>query len=298
MLTLSRRRALWAYVFICLPLLLFLFFRVYPLFQAFYLAFIRWHADPGQRTFVGLDNFRRLFGDPRFLQALHNMGLYIALAVPGQVIVGLALALLLNSLPKGRGFFRAVYFLPYITPAVAISWAWSFMLSPHLGVVNRVLRWLGLPAQPFLTSPAQALPTVAAIVVWQYIGFHIVLFLTALANIPKELYEAARIDGASSWDLFRYVTLPLINPTLVLSIVMATGSPTIGILQLFTQVLNLRFYDPGGPVGSTATVVLYMYQVGFKRFELGYASAVAVLLFVTIAVITLIQYKLTARRID
>jgi len=139
---------------------------------------------------------------------------------------------------------------------------------------------------------------VALIVVWQYIGFHIVLFLTALANIPKELYEAARIDGASSWNLFRYVTLPLINPTLVLSIVMATGSPTIGILQLFTQVLNLRFYDPGGPIGSTATVVLYMYQVGFKKFELGYASAVAVLLFVTIAVITLIQYKLTARRID
>lgn len=296
--TLFRRRALWAYAFILLPLGLFLFFRIVPMLQAFYLAFTRWHADPSQRTFVGFANFFRLFTDARFLQILKNMGLYALFAVPGQVALGLGLALLLNSIRRGRGVFRAIYFLPYITPAVAISWAWSFMLSPHLGVANRLLRSLGLPPQPFLTSPAQALPTVAAIVVWQFVGFHLVLFLVALSNIPRELYEAARIDGAGSWGLFRHVTLPLINPTLVLSIVMATGSPSIGILQLFTQVLNLRFYDPGGPIGTTATVVLYMYQTGFKRFDLGYAAAVAVLLFWSIVLVTIAQYKLTARRID
>lgn len=296
--TLSRRRTLWAYCFLLLPMVLFVFFRIIPLFQAFSLAFLRWHADPAQRIFIGLDNFRRLFSDARFLQAVKNMGEYFLIAVPGQVLLGLLLALMLNSIRAGRNFFRAVYFLPYITPAVAISWAWSFMLSPHLGVVNKLLRALGLPAQPFLTSPSQALPTAAAIVVWQYLGFHVVLFLVALSNIPRELYEAARIDGAKGWTLFRYITLPLINPTLVLSIIMATGSPSIGILQLFTQVLNLRFYDPGGPLGSTMTVVLYMYQMGFKRFDLGYASAIAVLLFVSIVIITLIQYKLTSRRID
>lgn len=298
MLTLSRRRALWAYAFLLLPLALFFFFRIVPMFQAFYLAFIRWHADPAQRVFVGFANFQRLLGDARFLQAVRNMGLYVLIAVPGQVLLGLALALLLNAIRKGRGLFRAIYFLPYVTPAVAISWAWSYMLSPHVGVVNAIFRGLGFPPQPFLTSPSQALPTVAAIVIWQFVGFHIVLFLVALSNIPRELYEAARIDGAGAWGLFRYVTLPLINPTLVLSIIMATGSPSIGILQLFTQVLNLRFYDPGGPIGSTSTVVLYMYQVGFKRFDLGYASAVAVLLFLTIVVITFIQYRLTAKRID
>lgn len=298
MLTLSRRRALWAYAFIIAPLAMFVFFRIIPMFQAIQLAFTRWHADPGQRVFVGWANFHRLFSDPRFLQAVRNMGLYLAIAVPGQVVLGLALALLLSSIRRGRGFFRAVYFLPYVTPAVAISWAWSLMLSPHLGIVNKVLRSLGLPTLLFLTSPAQALPTVAAILIWQFVGFHMVLFLVALSNVPRELYEAARIDGAGSWRTFRYVTLPLINPTLVLSIIMATGSPSIGILQLFAQVLNLRFYDPGGPAGSTATVVLYMYQVGFKRFELGYAAAAAVVLFLAITGITLVQYRLTARRID
>ncbi len=297
-MSLARRRALWAYTFILVPLAIFFFFRIVPMFQAFYLAFTRWHADPAQRAFVGFANFQRLLTDTRFLQAVRNMGFYLLIAVPGQVILGLGLALLLQAIRRGRGFFRAVYFLPYITPAVAISWAWSFMLSPHLGVINAIFRRLGLPPQPFLTSPSQALPTVATIVIWQFVGFHMVLFLVALANIPRELYEAARIDGAGSFGMFRYVTLPLINPTLVLSLVLATGSPTIGILQLFTQVLNLRFYDPGGPIGSTATVVLYMYQAGFKQFDLGYAAAVAVLLFLAIVAITFVQYRLTARRIE
>ncbi len=267
------------------------------MFQAFQLAFIRWHVDPNLRAFVGLENFRRLFNDLRFLQALKNMGMYVLIAVPGQVVLGLFIALILNHIRRGRGLFRVIYFLPYITPAVAVSWAWSYMLSPHLGIVNRILRALGLPAQMFLTSPSQALPTVAAIVIWQFVGFHIVLFLVALSNVPRELYEAAKIDGANAWQLFCYVTLPLINPTLVLSIIMATGSPSIGILQLFTQVLNLRFYDPGGPAGSTATIVLFMYQAGFKRFDLSYAAAIAVLLFGAIVILTFAQYKLTSRRI-
>jgi multiple sugar transport system permease protein len=261
------------------------------------LSFYTWHADPSLRTFVGFQHYDTLWNDAKFLQALTNMGKYFIIAVPGQVLAGLAVALLLHSVRIGRSLFRTIYFFPYITPAVAISWAWSLILSPHLGIANVILRALGLPAQAFLTSPHQALPTVAFIVIWQYLGFHAVLFLVALNTIPRELYEAARIDGASGWHLFRFITLPLINPTLVLSIIMATGSPSIGILQLFTQVINLRFYDPGGPIGSTSTIVLYMYQAGFRRFDLGYAAAMAVILFTIIVAITAVQFHITRRRL-
>lgn len=292
----STRQALWAYVFLLVPLVLFAVFRIFPLVQAFRLSFYTWHVNPELRTFVGLSHYFSLLRNRDFLQALTNMGKYFAIAVPGQVVAGLVVALLLNSIRRGRSMYRMIYFFPYITPAVAISWAWSLIFSPHLGIANAILRGLGLPPQPFLTSPRQALPTVAFVVVWQYLGFHTVLFLVALNSIPSELFEAARIDGASGWQLFRFITLPLINPTLLLSIVMATGSPSIGILQLFTQVINLRYYDPGGPLGSTRTIVLYMYQVGFRQFNLGYAAAIAVLLFMIILVITAIQFLIIRRR--
>lgn len=295
---LSTRQAIWAYAFLLVPLILFVIFRIIPLIQAFRLSFYTWHVNPAMRKYVGLEHFASLLSDQKFLQALMNMGKYFIIAVPGQVLGGLFIAFLLHSIRVGRSLFRTIYFFPYITPAVAISWAWSLIFAPHLGIANAILRALGLPAQQFLTSPSQALPTVAFVVVWQYIGFHAVLFLVALNSIPSELFEAARIDGASGWKLFRFITLPLINPTLVLSIVMATGSPTIGILQLFTQVVNLRHYDPGGPVGSTLTIVLHMYQVGFRKFDLGYAASIAVVLFLMILAITAVQFRITSRRLS
>ena len=297
-LTLRGRRTLWAYAFLAIPLLFFIAIRIWPMVQAFQLSVTRWHVDPAQRTFVGLLHFRQMWGDARFLQALRNTALYAAIGVPAQVFLGLGIALLLNNIRRLRGLFRAIYFAPYVTPAVAVAWAWSFMLSPHFGVINSILGVFGIPPQPFLTSPAQALPTVAAVVVWQFVGFHVLIFLVALNSIPREIYEAARIDGASGWPLFRRVTLPLLNPSLVLAVVMATASPSIGILQLFTQVLNLRMYDPGGPLGSTNTVVLYMYQMAFRRYDFGYAAAIIVVLFAIILAVSLVQLRLLRRRFE
>ncbi|AFV77442.1 sugar ABC transporter permease [Thermus oshimai] len=293
-LSLGQREALWAFAFLAIPLAFFLYFRILPAFQALLLSLYEWHADPSMRRFVGLEHYGRLLEDPLLRRALLNTLLYTLLGVPLQILLGLVLALLLRRAPWGRDLFRAVYFAPYITPAVAVAWVWSWMLSPHFGLVNEILGLLGLPPQPFLQSPSQALPTVAWVVVWQNLGFQIVLFLAGLESIPREYYEAARIDGAEGFRLFRHITWPLLNPVLVFSVVIGT----IGYLQLFTQVVNLNFTDQGGPLNSTLTLALYIYQLAFLRFQLGYAAAVTVLLFLLILLVTLVQLRFLSRRVE
>jgi len=299
-LKLSTRRAIWAYAFLLVPLLFFLLVRIYPTLQSFQLSLSTWHVDPLQREFVGLDYYERMLNDGRLHQAFRNTLYYALLGVPALIIIGLTVAMLLHGLknPFGRGLFRAIYFAPYVTPAVAVSWAWSLMLSPQLGIVNEILFSLGLPTQPFLNSPDTALATVTGVVVWQYLGFQVILFLVGLEGIPRQYYEAAAIDGANGWSRFRFITLPLLRPVLVLSIIIATASNSTGFLQLFTQVLNLNFSDPGGPLGSTLTIVLYMYQVAFNRFEFGYAAAITVVLFLIIMVITVFQWTFLNKRVD
>ncbi len=295
---LSTRKTLWAYTFLALPLTFFLVVRFFPTLQAFLLSVRDWNADPAARTFVGLEHYSRAFEDARLHRAVLNTLLYTVIGVPAQLILGLAIALLLQSVRYARGLYRAIYFAPYVTPAVAVAWAWSLLLSPQLGYINTLLVQLGLPPQPFLSSPSQALMTVTGVVVWQYIGFQIVLFLVGLESIPRMYYEAAEIDGANAWQRFARITLPLLNPIIVFSIIIATAAPSTGFLQLFTQVLNLNFGDPGGPLNSTLTVVLYIYQVAFGRFDLGYAAAISVLLFVFIFALTLVQLRVTRRKVD
>ncbi len=295
---LSTRKTLWAYTFLALPLTFFLVVRFFPTLQAFLLSVRDWNADPAARTFVGLEHYSRAFEDARLHRAVLNTLLYTVIGVPAQLILGLAIALLLQSVRFARGLYRAIYFAPYVTPAVAVAWAWSLLLSPQLGYVNTLLVQVGLSPQPFLSSPSQALVTVTGVVVWQYIGFQIVLFLVGLESIPRMYYEAAEIDGANAWQRFARITLPLLNPIIVFSIIIATAAPSTGFLQLFTQVLNLNFGDPGGPLNSTLTVVLYIYQVAFGRFDLGYAAAISVLLFVFIFALTLVQLRVTRKKVD
>ncbi|MER3481034.1 MAG: ABC transporter permease [Meiothermus sp.] len=293
-LSLARREALWAFAFLLVPLAFFLFIRIWPAFQALWLSLYEWNADPAKRHFVGLEHYQQMLGDKLLRRALVNTLLYTLIGVPAQLVLGLIVALLLNSVERFRDLFRAIYFAPYITPAVAVAWTFSWMLSANFGIVNEILRLLGLPAQPFLQSPQQALLTVTAVIVWQNLGFQVVLFLAGLQNIPREYYEAARIDGADGWALFRHITLPLLNPVIVFSAVIGT----IGFLQLFTQVVNLNFTDQGGPLDSTLTLALYIYQQAFSRFELGYAAAITVLLFGIILLITLVQLRLLSRRVE
>lgn len=305
-LTLARREALWAYVFLLVPLAFYAFLRFWPAIQAFKLSLFTWHVDPAQRDFVGFDFYRAMLAEPRLHRALQNTLLYAVIIVPVQLALGLAIALLLQSVRRFRPIFRAIYFAPYVTPAAAVAWVWGWMYSVNFGIFNTAiiewgtwmqkigLPWLALPPQSFLNDPATALPSVAAVVIWQQLGFQVVIFLAGLQGIPRIFYDAAAIDGANARQRLRFVTLPLLNPVMVFSIVIST----IASLQLFDQVLNINFTDQGGPLNSTLTIALYMYQEAFSRFRLGYASAVTVLLFVLILVVTLVQLRLTQRRIE
>ena len=293
-LSLRSREALWAYAFLAVPFGLFLLIRIYPAFQALYLSLFDWNADPAKRPFVGLDHYVRAAADARLGRALLNTGLYTLIGVPVQLALGLFFAVVMRGVERFRAFFRAVFFAPYVVPAVAIGWVFSWMLSPNFGVVNTVLTAVGLPAQGFLGDPQQALPTVTAVVIWQHLGFQIVLFLAGLESIPRTFYEAAEIDGAGPWVRFRSITVPLLNPVIVFSAVIFA----IRYLQLFTLVVNLHFTDQGGPLNSTLSVALYIYQLAFNRFQFGYAAAVTVIMFVIVMVVTLVQMRLLSRRVE
>lgn len=293
-LSIRQRQTLTAYTFLAVPLLFFLIVRLLPTLVAFRLSLFRYSILRPEQPFLGMENYLRLAQDETFHRALVNTGLYTLITVPAQIALGLLTALLLARVRRFQGLLRALYFLPYVTPVVAAAWVWQWLFSPQFGPVNTFLVWLHLPPQNFLNSPAQALPVTAALVVWQNLGFQIVLFLAGLAGIPRSLYEAAELDGASAWQLFWGVTWPLLNPTVVFSVV--TG--TIASLQLFTQIVNLNFTDQGGPLGSTLSVAVYIYQMAFGRYEMGYASAMTVALFVIILLITLFQLRFLTRRFE
>lgn len=293
-LRLGQRRALWAYTFLLVPLAFFLAIRLAPAASSLWISLHEWNIISPEKPFVGLRNFQTLLADARFGKAALNTVRYVLLGIPLQIALGLALALLLQRINRFRGLFRALYFMPFITPIVAAAWVWQWMYSQHVGPLNQILVALGLPAQPFLRSPAQALEAIVAMIVWQYLGFQIVIFLAGLEAIPRVYYEAAEVDGASRWQAFRAVTVPLLNPTLVFSVVYST----IVYLQLFTQVLNMTFQDQGGPLASTLTLVLYVFQLGFQRFKMGEAAAATAVLFAVILIITLLQMKFLSKPVE
>jgi multiple sugar transport system permease protein len=305
--SLAQREAIWAYAFLAIPLLFFATIRFYPALRAFSLSQYTWHVDPARRTFIGLDHYQALFADPSFHQALRNTLLYAAITVPVSIALGLGIAIMLQAVVRGRGLFRAIYFAPYITPGVAIAWVWGWMYNSQRGVFNLLIMewwefversnlpsWLLIQPQRFLRDPEQALFAVAVVIIWQQLGFQVVIFLAGLQGIPRLYYEAARIDGAGPWQLFRHVTLPLLNPVMVFAVIITT----INALQLFDQIVNINFTDQGGPLGRTASIALFMYQEAFRSFDLGRAAAVTVVLFAIILVITLVQLRLTQRRLE
>lgn len=293
-MTLERRRTLWAWSVLALPLLFFLFVRVAPTLYALYLSFHEWEILSPEKPWVGLANYKRLLADPVFRRALKNTLVYVVVGVPAQLALGLGVALLIQRVNRFVGFFRILYFIPYVTSSVAVAWIWRWMLQEHGGVINTLLGLVGIPAQKFLGSPDQAIYAIIAAIVWQGMGFSMVIFLAGLEAIPTIFYEAAEIDGAGRWQTFRHITLPLLNPTIVFSALMGT----IRYLQVFTEVLSMSSQGAGGPLNSTKTLVLFIYQEAFQSFRMGYASAATTVLFLIILVITLVQSKLLTRRYE
>ena len=248
-------------------------------------------ADPANTQFVGFDNYARLLKTPDFWLALRNTFYFAFVGGPLTIAVSLGAALLLSSkLVRFKSFFRTIYFTPFVTTLVAVAIVWKYLYHTRYGLFNYALGALGIEPIDWLGDPRFAMPAIILLAVWKNFGYNMIIFVAGLQGIPEELYEAARIDGAGPWQQFRYITIPMLAPTfLFVGIVTA-----IGYFQLFAEPYVMT--PDGGPLDSTLSVVMLMYEQGFRWWNMGYAAAVAFVLFAIIAVATAIQFRLQKAR--
>jgi ABC-type sugar transport system permease subunit len=261
----------------------FLAFVAYPLIFSLVLIFHRWNIVTPME-WIGLKNFERLFHDPLFGKAIVNTLTFLLIHIPLQIIIALLLALLLNSNVKMRGLFRAIYFLPVVVSGVAVTILWQQLYSYDYGVLNTLLKTLGLPSIPWLVDASWAMPSVAIMATWKNVGIYIVLFLVGLQNIPSELYEAASLDGAGRVRQFLRITIPMLNPTIIVVVVLST----IGGFSLFIEPYVLT---GGGPMQSTLSGMLYIYNQAFYFGHMGYAATLGFVFALIILGVVLIQRR-------
>lgn len=287
-LSIEQKKTIWAYFFLFVPLTFYLLIRIYPTFSSFNISFTDWDIVSSEKQFIGLENYQKMVNDPVFLKTLVNTFRYVIFGLPVTLVLSFIIAYNLNKIKRGLGLYRTLYFIPYMTSLVAVSWVWRWLYQPlPLGFFNNILSFFGLAQQPFLQSTSQALPSILAPTIWVEIGFQVIIFLAGLKAVPEFLYEAADIDGADNWQKLFKITIPLLRPTIIFLVVMGT----IKYLRIFTQVYSMTFQGEGGPLNSTKPLVLYIYNSAFRSFDMGYASAMTVVLFVLILCITLIQLK-------
>lgn len=279
-----------ALVFLAPALVLLALFEIGPVFYSLYVSLLKWNII-GRPLWVGLDNYRTLLGDEGFRNAAFNTAYYVVLSVPTTMGLALVLAWGLNRHLVGLGALRTAYFLPYVTAANAAAIVWYYVFHPGAGgLLNEAIRALGLPRQRWLLDPMWAMPAVALTQVWHLVGYQAVLFLAGLQNISREYYEAAFIDGATGWKLFRTITWPLLSPTTYFVLIISL----IGAFQVFSPVYVMT---RGGPVDSTVVLVYYLYRQSFEYFDFGYASAMAYVLFAFLFALTLMQRRIIGTRV-
>lgn len=292
--TFRRMRHEWsAYVFLLPGFVVFSVFTIFGVIFSLYLSFHQWDILNPAKPYVGTKNYQQLLQDPNFRQAVTNTLYYVFASIPLTLLAGLGAALLLNQRIRGRGFFRAVFYLPVITPLVISAIVWKFIYNGDYGLLNYYLEKLHLISKPveWLGNPSIAMPSVIAFSVWQSFGFAMVVYLAGLQAIPPEVIQAAEVDGAGAFQRFRYVVFPMLAPsTFFLVVVMVIQS-----FQAFTQIAIMT---AGGPIGSTTTIVYYMYQEAFQFFRMGYASAVTWALFILVFIFTVAQVRVYARRAE
>ncbi len=302
----------WAYLYM-LPVFAVLgLFVFYPVIKSFTMSFYDWDLI-GARTYIGLDNFKELFGDRLFIKAIINTSYFVFVSVPITISLSLFIAILLNSNIKARSWYRMAFFIPWITSPVAATMVWKWIFNynnygllnyfllklthlvnwfAHIFTLGAVDQWLHFAPINWLNNPDLTIPNLILLSVWKMMGYNIVIFLAGLQNVPKELYEAAEVDGASKWQKFRHITLPLISPTTFFISIISI----IGAFKIFTQVFVL--YNGGtGLVNSGLTMVFYVYKKAFGDFRMGYASAGAYVLFFIIFAFTLVQMRLSKNRV-
>jgi raffinose/stachyose/melibiose transport system permease protein len=277
--------------FFLLPaIILFLTFVVYPIFQSIYYSLFDWNGFGPAVDFVGVDNFKNILKDRVFLIALRNGLFIIAFSLFLQLPLSLMLAVLVGRDLPGRVVFRIIFFMPYVLSEVIAALMWLFILNPdpERGFINAVIVLLGGQAQAWLGNTSLVMPAIFAALTWKYFGYHMLLFMTGLQNIPAELEEAGRIDGANRFQSFFHITMPLLQSTVRTSVYLSV----LGSIQQFILVWIMT---KGGPVNASETLATYMYRFGFVRFQLGYGSAVAIYMFVLCLIFSLIYQGLTRR---
>ena len=277
-------------LFMLPALVLYAVFVLFPIVQAARFSLFDWNGLEPLDTFIGLANFERALADPTFLGAVNHNAVIVVLSLVVQIPIAIGLALMLNRQFRGRAVLRLIFFAPYVIAEVITAIVWSLLLQPN-GLTEHFLTAIGLGElyQPWLADPDTVLVALFFIITWKYFGFHMILLLAGLQGIPREVEEAAAIDGASRWQGIRYVTLPLLGPTIRVSVFLSI----IGSLQLFDLVwVTTR----GGPVNASNTMAVYMFDRGFVRFQFGYGSAVAVILFLICFVLALAYQRWVMRR--
>lgn len=271
------------FLFVLPALIPLIVFWIYPILRSVWISFTNWDFMTPEYNFVFLKNYISLFHDSRFYLALWNTLVFTAGTLLPTIVGGLGLALLLQKNFRGSGFFKFVLFSPWITPTVAISIVWTWIFQPDGGFANQILSLFGLPALKWISSSQTAMLSVIIVTVWKSLGYAMIFYLSALEKVPVELYEASSLDGANAFQKFRYMTLPSI-------------SPTTFFLMIITMVNSLQAYDQiqiltqGGPSGSTRTLLYMYYQLGFQEFNMGQATAVAVIMILITAVLSCIQF--------
>jgi multiple sugar transport system permease protein len=286
--TLRQIRKNWsAYLFLGPGLIHFAIFTLFAVGFAFYISFHDWNIIKPDKPFVGLENYLRLFGDPRFHRAVGNTLLF-TVGVPLNLISGLAVALLLNTKVRGQAIFRTMFYLPVVTPLVVSSIIWKWVYQGDYGLLNYYLLKFGIIQEKifWLADPNLALPALILMGIWGGTGATMVIYLAGLQSIPQEMYDAAMVDGANSWQRLLYITIPLLKPTTFFLFV--TG--VIGAFQIFTEVYIMT---NGGPLNRTTTIGYYLYINAFRELDMGYATAMAFALFAMIFGFTLLQWKFT-----
>lgn len=291
-------------------------FHFFPLLLAFYISLHKWRfADQG---FVGLQNYQSALADRAVWQALANTVFFVIMVVPTTMALALVLAVMLFQRVRFLSLFRTIYFLPYITSSVAAAGVWSWIFNPRYGVANALIGHIGIGPQRWLqepdgifalmaahfgvtlpvwaAGPSLALFAIAVMSVWSFLGFEIVIFLVGLGNIPGEIYEAARVDGASAWQMLLRISLPLLSPTILLLTVITT----IGSFQEFNRIYQMSMSanvgtQPGGPIGSTQTLVVLVYNQFYSSLRVGYGAAIAFILFLILLVLGVIQFEFGRR---
>ncbi len=284
---------LFCYIGLLPTVLLYFIFRIIPIVDTFRLSFYSWSVLGVGNKFIGLENYFKLFSDKLFITSLVNTTLFAILVVSFSVAISLALAIMLNNkrMERFSPIYELIYFLPVVTPMVPVAVMWKWIYDPQYGLLNYFLSLFGISPKAWLVYPELALYAIVIMSVWKIVGYYMMIFLVGLKNISKEYYEAALIDGAVGWQVFRYITLPLLRPIVLYVLVVAT----IQAFNVFTQVYVMTSDIQGAPGRLVRVLVYDIYENGFRYFKMGYASAEAVILLLIVLVLTVFEFRVMGK---